>query len=332
MKIQYYLFICAFSLACESSQESGQVRERTPVTSGEQGKSDSGSNGNTDSETEKETETDGNSSSGTKEEEKNPALSASGSIDEEFRVPSGPTGYVSRTVTYGQGAGGALKGFYMRPSSAKSGGAGLIAIHGLQGLNEDFKRNLMRYVARGYKILAIDLYEGKLPGEDGSADNLYENIQSRGKTDIFANITSGVDYLAEELGVRSLGVVGWGEGGYWAIETMISFPSSFAALVNYEGSPFELSRDASNIPIPTFHVFSGEVDSAGEDSPETLEKLELEASLNEKTAKKIDFRFYKDVELGFLAPSNKASEDEKDLIHKVYDHSFSYLDKYLKQQ
>ncbi|MFK7823146.1 MAG: dienelactone hydrolase family protein [Oligoflexales bacterium] len=315
MKIRYFFIVCIFSLSCESSQQSQQVRERDQSVSKQKQTNDPKDKQTDNNGTGITTET-GNEQNSTF----NSSTSSGGLIDEEFLVPGGPTSYRSKPIEYGQGASSAHKGFYIRNSNGGSSGAGLIAIHGVKGMTEEFKRNLMRFAARGYRVLAIDLYEGRLPGED-DADSFYQSIQARGKTDVFTNITSGVDYLRDELGVTSLGVVGWDEGGYWAIETMINFPSSFAALVNFYGSPFELSKDAPNIPIPTFHIFPGD------DGPETTEIRELEQTLNEKSGKNSDFRFYENVATDFLEPSLK-NKDEKN-IGFAYEQALSYLDQYL---
>ena len=313
MKFRYLLLLGLCSAGCESSQQNQQARERKQSLNTKQVEPDEGSTGTTQGSQETPT-----SSFVT-------TTTSKGLIDEEFRVSGGPTTYQAMPVVYGQGAASAHKGFYIRDTDSGPSGPGILAIHGIMGPTEAFKRNLMRFAAKGYRVLAIDLYEGKLPGQDNSAEaeQLHQSIQARGKNDVLSNITSGVDYLRSELGATSLGVVGWDEGGYWAIETMSSFPGSFAALVNYYGSPFELSKDATSIPIPTLHIFPNE------DDRQTEELLQLERSINEQSPHKAEFRIYRDVSSDFLEPS-KGNQD-KENVKIAYDHTFLYLDAIFKQ-
>lgn len=320
MKLLKYFIVAVFIMACEAGEQSQQPRERKqtvvngPSNAGENNNNQDG-NKNTDQTTEGSEQVPSSSF--------DTSTSTKGSIDPEFRVAGGPTSFQSRPVNYGEGSGGSHKGFYIRGTESSSSRPGVIAIHGLAGLTEEFKRNLMRFVARGYRVLAIDLYEGQLPGQgSNSVDSLNQGIQARGKADVLSNIISGAEYLRDELNVTDLGVVGWDEGGYWAIETMITFPGTFAALVNYNGSPFELSRLGSSIPIPTLHIFPHE-------DRQTEEYLELERSLNEASLRKVEFRIYRDVASDFLEPSNP-NKDEVN-IGIAYDHTFSYLDTTLKR-
>ncbi|NRA45960.1 MAG: dienelactone hydrolase family protein [Oligoflexales bacterium] len=308
MKIRYLFILIVFSLACQPDVQNQQVRERNQSLSQQQSQGSSDQEQETDQESTRTINTSSKSSGG---------------IAQEFRVTGGPTSYKSMPVTYGQGASVQHKGFYIRDSDSGTSGPGLLAIHGLAGLTEEFKYNLMRFAARGYRVLAIDLYEGQLPGQDNAAEGLQQSIQARGKTDVLSNITSGVDYLRSELGATTIGVVGWDEGGYWAIETMINFPGSFAALVNYYGTPFELAKNGPNIPIPTLHIFTSN------DERQLEEIVNLEKTLNEQSSHSAEFKKYRDVSADFLEPSKK--NQDKENIDIAYDHTFTYLDALMKQ-
>ena len=51
--------------------------------------------------------------------------------------------YKSTTISFGSGTNGQkLKGFYLRAASQTKAGPGLVLLHGMMGLNQDFKKNM----------------------------------------------------------------------------------------------------------------------------------------------------------------------------------------------
>lgn len=245
-------------------------------------------------------------------------------IFSEFRTAQGPTHFRAKTIDYGAGVNGISTGYYMTPvtGTAKIHPA-LILIHGIMGLSKKFKKNMQRFVAQGYQILAVDLYLGEVPVDASAARELQEALLKRGKIDTIRNITDASDYLFNQLRVKSLSVVGWDAGGSWAISTMLTFPASFASVVNFYGPPFELKGQESTLNVPMMHIFVHD-----DPSLDIKEIITLEEALKKLAPAEVVFRKFEEVAADFLEPSLSDTQLDDEDIRAAYHHTFKFLNRY----
>ena len=108
----------------------------------------------------------------------------------------------------------------------------LIVIHEWWGLNDWIKQEAAGYAAKGYVVLAVDLYRGKVATTPDLAHELMRGLpQDQGVRDL----TSALTYLQSRKDVKRhrIGAVGWCMGGGYALELAIAAPSLRAVAINY---------------------------------------------------------------------------------------------------
>jgi carboxymethylenebutenolidase len=108
----------------------------------------------------------------------------------------------------------------------------LIVIHEWWGLNDWIKQEAAGYAAKGYVVLAVDLYRGKVATTPDLAHELMRGLpQDQGVRDL----TSALAWLQSRKDVKRhrIGAVGWCMGGGYALELAIAAPSLRAVAINY---------------------------------------------------------------------------------------------------
>jgi carboxymethylenebutenolidase len=96
----------------------------------------------------------------------------------------------------------------------------IVVVHEDFGLNDWMKEQAARLSAKGYAILAVDLYRGEVVG-----NVLDAHIMDRGLPEerALADLKAAVDYLGSRPDVRAdhLGIIGWDSGGGYALDAAI---------------------------------------------------------------------------------------------------------------
>jgi carboxymethylenebutenolidase len=108
----------------------------------------------------------------------------------------------------------------------------VIAVHEDFGLNDWVKDQATRLSAKGYVVLAADLYRGEVVG-----NVLDAHIMDRGLPEerALADLRAAVDYLASRPDVRGdrIGIIGWDSGGGYALDAAIQEKRLKAAVICY---------------------------------------------------------------------------------------------------
>lgn len=311
-----FVFGALLSQCNSGGDGAGQRRQRSQVVTASDGQS--GGTGAT-----------GEASSGVVDDSLNGGAGGTGSLETsdtsgQVATPSG--NFKSTSVSFGSGKNGQkLKGFYLRAASQAKAGPGLILIHGMMGLNQGFKKNMEVFASKGYRVFAVDLFDGKLPTTESEAADLIAGLNAKTKAEVIAIISGASDYLFQKLEATSVGIIGWDEGGFWAISTMLAFKKQFRALVNFYGSPFELSNQSSEISTPMMHVFTQE-----DPKIDITEVISLEEELTKSSPQPVVFQKFQGVEAHFLDPSLPDGQKDQDNIALTYKLTFEFLDKHLE--
>lgn len=185
----------------------------------------------------------------------------------------------TKDVVYGELEGKKINGFLARPE--ESGGLpGLIVIHEWWGLNDNVRAMAERFAAEGYVALAVDLYEGEVGEDRDGAARLARAARDRPQR-VEENLRQAFEYLEQELGVPSVGVVGWCFGGGWSLATALALGDGIDATVIYYGrletDPAKLQPLTSpvlgifgaldkGIPLETVREFESALDSLGKEA------------------------------------------------------------------
>jgi carboxymethylenebutenolidase len=137
---------------------------------------------------------------------------------------------VAEAVSY-RSRGETVRGLLYRPAGEGPFPA-VVVVHGDYGLTAGVKEQARRLGAKGYLVLAVDLYRGQVV-----SDLMDAHILDRGLPEdrVLADLKAAVDYLVGRPDVRadSLGAVGWDSGGGHALDAAIRDPRLRAVVVCY---------------------------------------------------------------------------------------------------
>ena len=112
----------------------------------------------------------------------------------------------------------------------------IIVIHDWMGLDNWAQTQASEYVAKGYTVLAADLYRGQTASDAETAHELMRGLPAdRAVRDLdgaFAYLAARKDVKADDIGV-----IGWCMGGGYALQLAIAEPKLAAVVVNYGSLP-----------------------------------------------------------------------------------------------
>ncbi len=141
----------------------------------------------------------------------------------------------------------------------------VVMLHGDFGLTKWVKRQAHRLAEKGYLVLAVDRYDGRLPKTVEDA-----HILDRGLEDerVLADIKSAVDHLAGHRDVPkgAIGVIGWDSGGGYALDAAMADRRLKTAVVCY-GRLTTDPQPLAALQGPVLGIFGGKDEGI---PPETI--------------------------------------------------------------
>ena len=180
----------------------------------------------------------------------------------------------TQVVSYASGQE-TVRGYLALPGAVGRRPA-IVVIHGDQGLTDWTKEQAQKLAARGYVVLAVDLYRGEIARDAEDAHEL-----SRGLPDDRAlrDLEAAFAYLAARPDVRGtkIGAIGWNIGGWYALQLAIHEPHLAACVVNDSALPTDAAdiarirapvlgnfgADDRGIPAVALHAFESATRAAG---------------------------------------------------------------------
>jgi carboxymethylenebutenolidase len=176
----------------------------------------------------------------------------------------------------------------------------LVMVHGDFGLTEWVKEQARRLAGKGYAVLAVDLYRGRVVN-----DLLDAHIMDRGlpEDQVLADLKAAVDYLAvrPEVQADRLAIIGCDSGGGYALDAAIQDVRLRAAVVCYGRLTTDPALLAS-LRAPVLGIFAEKDEGI---SPATIEQFQ---TAMRKAGKRIaGIHVYPNCPHGFLEPSSSES-------------------------
>lgn len=110
-------------------------------------------------------------------------------------------------------------------------GPGVLVLHAWWGLNDTIKYLCARLADAGFVAFAPDLYHGKVAATIPDAEAL---AQALDELQAKADIKEAVRFLNERTG-RSLAVIGFSLGGYYAVDLAAADPDHIHSVVLFYG-------------------------------------------------------------------------------------------------
>lgn len=113
---------------------------------------------------------------------------------------------------------------------------GVIVISDWWGLSDWIKQQTTKLADAGYVALAVDLYDGKTPTTADEAERLSSTLSD---DPVVLQLMGSIVYLTTQDNVERdrIAAVGWGMGGYYAVQLAMKVPRLGACVDNYGTLP-----------------------------------------------------------------------------------------------
>lgn len=123
---------------------------------------------------------------------------------------------------------------------------GILLIHDKWGLDQDVIEWADRFAGMGYRVVAVDLYDGR---QVSNADMAQSVLKSIDPVWIEADLKGALKYLKKTR--RHVVSMGWGMGGEQALLLALEQPQDISAVISYYGKPVtdDQKLDALNGPM-----------------------------------------------------------------------------------
>ena len=211
---------------------------------------------------------------------------------------------------------GNAKGYYAKPET-EGNYPGIVMIHEWWGLNLEIKAMADELASEGYRVLAVDLYNGKIAATSSEARSLSSGIN---KAEALLNMKEAAEYLRKE-GATKIASLGWCFGGARSLELSLSDEKLDATIIYY-GQLVTDEKQLAAVDEPVLGIF-GEIDTS---IPTTTVRM-FETALNNLN-KTNDIYIYPGVGHAFANPSgmNYSPMATKD----AWDRTLAFLDAHLR--
>jgi len=172
-----------------------------------------------------------------------------------LEAPARPV--IAESLPYAELGDELVYGYFVVPADMFEPLPAIIMIHEWWGLNDNVRAMADRLAARGYIVLAVDLYGGKVAGNPAEArQHMLEVVEDPESAN--ANIRSAYEFVSKTAGAPKVGSVGWCFGGGWSLNTAQLFPDDLDAAVIYYGQVTDDEDKLRPVNAPILGLFAAE--------------------------------------------------------------------------
>ncbi|MDH4253691.1 MAG: dienelactone hydrolase family protein [Gammaproteobacteria bacterium] len=233
-----------------------------------------------------------------------------------------PGDVVGRNVTtdslaYGEVGEQLVYGHFAFPEDMVDPLPAILVIHDRWGLNREIVEFGSRLASEGYIVLAIDLFGGSTASEPSAARDLELRVVEEPDLAL-ANVRQAYRFVSDVAGAPSVGVLGFGFGGGWALNAAIAQPYDFAAIVSYYGQVNSDQDLLAPVAGPILGLFAEDDRAVPVDSVRAFER-ELEA-----LDKDFEIVVYDDARRGFADTLMDDAYDQ-DIAARAWQQTLEFL-------
>ncbi len=228
----------------------------------------------------------------------------------EAGEPNATAASAGETITLKTDKGISFKAYRAGPRGAKRG---ILLLHEWWGLNDSMRRWADYLGELGYRVIAIDLYNGKVADSTSQAKEYMMAVNQEA-----ANAKHRAALNALKAPGRKLIAMGWGFGGSQSLQAGFAEPNVVSAVVIYDGA---LPNDATaikNLKAAVLGVF------AKDTLPDGIKAFETAMKQANKIVK---LHFYP----GSSDFSNPAADRYRsEIMPALWKETQTFLNKYVK--
>lgn len=189
-------------------------------------------------------------------------------------------------------------GYFAFPSDMVEPLPAVVLVHDWWGLNEVTRMAADRLAASGYMVLAIDMYAGEtLDRADQARQRTISVLEN--PSDVEENVRQALEFV-DIAGAPSVGIVGWGFGGGWALNAALAFPGQIDAVALYYGQVGADTSRFGNLSTPVLGLF------AESDRAVPVATVEAFAEATNLAGNPAEIEIYPDARHGFADPARSA--------------------------
>jgi carboxymethylenebutenolidase len=177
---------------------------------------------------------------------------------------------ISERLPYAEVADELVYGHFVFPADMVEPLPAVIVVHDWWGLNETVQAMADRLAAEGYIVLAVDLFGGKIATSTTEArEQTLEVVEDLERAE--ENIRQAYQFVDTVAEAPTVGSLGWGFGGGWALNTALLFPDDLDATVIYYGQVTSDDEELRPLDAPILGFFGAEDRAVPVDSVKAFE-------------------------------------------------------------
>lgn len=213
------------------------------------------------------------------------------------------------------------QGYLALPEKPGDARPAIILIQEWWGLTDWIKQNADRYAAKGYVVIAPDLYRGKVAAD---ADEAHQLMRGLPDDRAMADMKAAFDFLAVRADVdpKRIAVAGWCMGGGYALSLALAEPRLAGVIINY-GRLVSDAEKLKKLEAPVQGNFGGTDKGI---SVEDVRAFETALKTNGTVT---DIMIFESSGHGFMNPNNTKGYDAK-AAEKAWARMDSFLEKHLR--
>jgi carboxymethylenebutenolidase len=174
----------------------------------------------------------------------------------------------------------------------------IILVHDWYGLDDDIRAVAERLAGDGYIVLAVDLFQGRTADNNAEARDLEIDVVENPRR-AEDNLRQAVSFIRVSSGAPSIGIVGYGFGGGWALSTAMKSPGGLDAAVSFYGQVVTDEDDIAEVGLPFLGIF---LESDRAVPAQTVRDFE---TMMGALGKDTEIELYEGVRRGFLYQSSQ---------------------------
>jgi carboxymethylenebutenolidase len=200
----------------------------------------------------------------------------------------------------------------------------IIVIHEWWGLNDWVKTNAKKFADKGYLVLAVDLYRGKVAG-DGDVELAHELMRGLPEDRALRDLQAAFSYLVSRNDVQhdKIGCIGWCMGGGYSLQAALNIPELAASVINY-GRLVTDTEMIDKINCPILGIFGGK------DNGIAVKDVEAFKAACLKAGKSITVQIYPKSGHAFMNEDNARAYNAAD-TKSAWGKTFAFFEQNLKK-